>query len=75
MGDRGGSKEMVEEATIAPRVGYAIIHIGRKLHEVLPVTAGERPCPCTRQRSDFIFLFFFMFCMYLFIIVPNLESN
>jgi hypothetical protein len=35
LGSRGGGKEMSEEATVSPRVGYAVLHAGRKLHEVI----------------------------------------
>lgn len=38
LGSRGGGKEMSEEATISPRTGYAVLHAGRKLHEVITPT-------------------------------------
>jgi hypothetical protein len=33
---------MVEPFEYRPRLGVGLIHVGRHLHEVLPVTAGER---------------------------------
>jgi len=42
LGDRGKAGSMQEEATFKPVTGHAVIHAGRKLHEVLPVTSGER---------------------------------
>lgn len=44
MGSRGTGSEMREEAVITPKVGHAVLHAGRKLHEVLlPLSAPSLP--------------------------------
>lgn len=67
-GLRGTASEGVEEARVALAPGHALLHLGQQLHEVAPVTAGERyalivwcrssafrraTCPCCLiQRSQ-----------------------
>ncbi len=41
-GRRGSRGEGKEEARISPSPGRAVIHLGQHLHEVSPVTSGER---------------------------------